>query len=1231
MLGSSAIKNYINTSNSVYTKPRVFLEFNGNDYGQPYFCGTGDYPDSSFNNIKLTLSSDDSDPAPINSSQINSRGVSTAISGSAQATLLKVPYRNRSSDNSYYYAAYGPVGVRSAKFNMFLKSDYQWQQANGSPEYIENFKVVIQVYGVDASNNIVATEFTTKVVDVNSVDWTPVTVSFANPDDYQNTINRLKIRILIEPNQGEGVALLVSQLTCVEVSEYEVYVENRLPVSQVFNTMRPGEFMVDMPTASRPTVKVGDSTFAQPCSPMHMGTSYMLGDKYTYVQRSVLPFEGNPYSYYISGSDSESKKVWALYRNPVKTNKIVVKVNATVSSPSNFAIWILTSSGWQLVNTIATFDDSGLLVLRYDGAAWSNTALLPNACAKINPANGNINSDLLPNGQNYFSVYGIYFVASGMTLNNSDFTQNDKRLELVELSPRLEIEVTDYLQALDISSEIDSGDSVLPIGGLTSNSAKLTLSNIPIINALPDTVGDASSDIIPFSNFSTTSPVYGMLRKGVKVRGSWTITPSVTDPSSAIQSEEVPAFCMYVDEWRDNDFAIEVSAFDALKSIQSLRVRPVYLQGASVPEAIQAVLDPVGFGEYYFDDLRALRLLPFQQNSDIGFNIEDKIQHFWTSKENSLSEVLQDIFKVFQVGMYTDAYGAAKITSLYEYNQKFKAIQSGQSTNFTDVSDSSMSSVSLVERDRPQSITIKYKIPRVHISEPKADTTANKDQPLLTSVKQATQIIWSLKNTSASLPYLELTGSGINGIAQNYIPYDPQRATSITRDIPFSCDLLIDQEIVSYNGKEYLFSYKDANNSTVNKNITITKPEEIDMTVRSLMSKNNAKSITYKETGRLMNVVRGKYGTVPKRHNRATYAESSDKWVVRKFTKTDSGYKNGSTVSSPSKYWKSTEYGMYLACDQNDKVFFMHPSGIKDEDHQLRNKRNFYASFKIGDIPNQNDGYLGVGIGVTFDNGDIDNGLFLWFGVDSGKNKKSPVVWVEQVVGGEKKTLVAKDAFEYNEQLFNENENLDVNIAINEDRTKCMILVGGTSAFAKLVTVKEKPSDSTSTDKSKPTEEYKNFAVTLKRPLARGGTFGWAATNFGSGIMGKMMFGVSKKPEDMNNINVSNIPSPYGFNDKRPGETFYIGPSTLLDTIVNKELVPGFNNSSADNFTYTANPVARGIKVFEVDYDVFPAISDPQVMFLGYSYDINVYQDAPLYGSVPSLPKKKKPGKGGKR
>lgn len=986
-----------------------------------------------------------------------------------------------------------------------------------------------------------------------------------------------------------------------------------------------------MPSSIRPSVTIDNTEYPQQCTSTQTIMSYALGPKYEKLQRGVMPFEGNPYSYYVSGSKEvspDSHTVWSYYQNIFKANKIVIKINSLVSTPSSFTIKVLTSSGWSSdISSTYEFDSNGILTLYYNGSTWTDTKWSNNSYPIINSNTGSIK---IGSSSGYVNIYGIQFECNSLSVDNEDFTDLgylNKRLELIEISPRLEIDVTNYLESFDIIKEIDVESDIMPIGGISANSANIKLSNILVTVTEPDILipSDGDSDIPPFSNFSPLSPVKDMLKKGVKVRGGFDVYTSSPTGSGSIV-EYVPAFLMYVDQWKDVDFSIQISAFDIVKNLQTIKNRPVYLRGATIPDAIRSILDPVGFADYYFDSLNNLIVMSKKKNNPLDYSINSKIPHFWTSKDLSVSETLQDLAKVYQIAMYSDEYGAIKFTSLYEYGVKFEELTKGDTYEDFYIQDktesgtvSNLESAEFIENEKPESVTIKYRIPGVGMRQPGANDKEGKDVSLISKARQSTKIAWTLKEDDVILPYIELSGDGIVGISQNWIPYSPYQAGSIFRQIPYSSLLLIDEEVMSYDGIEYNFMYKTPSGFSMSQSYVITKPEDIDMIIKDLMSNENAKRITYTQSGRLVNVKRGLYGTVPARHTRRSI-NGATRWRAKELTRSDNTYKNASTVPFGSKKVANTENGIKVTSSNNDKIIFLYPNNDEDNSDVLGNKRRLSATFNIGDIPNSESGYLGVALGVKFEGDDIDSGLFVWFGKKPNKSKKEPVVFVEQVVNGNRKTLVAQDDFEYSDRLFDEGENLEIILSLNDTRNTCKVLIGGTSAFAKQVDVK--PGKGEEDTDEKPSKEYKDFPIQLEKPLGKNSTFGIVASHHATGILGQYLFGTSRKPDDMNDLNIYNMSDVYaGYKKKkRATKTYFIGENTFLETIVNRELVPGFNDAASDNFVYTANPVARGMRIFEVDYDTYPITSVPEIEFLGYNYDINAWQKAPLFGTKYSDP-----------
>jgi hypothetical protein len=1228
MLGDSTLQNHIKNGYAVDVKPRLFLEFNGNDYGHPYFIGTNNHPSASFTEISLAPRAGSPAVTTVN------RGFSIAMSNSDNAQLLKVTGSGNST-YSYFASATGSP-VNAVKFNMFLRSDYSYQKTISAPVPLESFRVNITISGITSGGKIIRSEMVSETIEVNSTEWKPVTLSFVNPDE---RVTAVRINFYLDPDNGQTAALLVNKLSSQKVAPYEVFVKERLPLSEVFEMNRPGEFLLNIPAAERPVVTSGVDTFNQQCTPVHMSMSYALGPKYQNVMRSVSPFPGNPYSYYVSGSQPESRKIWSLYQNSFRANKIVIKANAIAIKPNASVIKVLTASGWSAnLATGATFDNNGILTLYFDGQGWTTTAWEYNAYPKIGEygsiaAGGITVNKLGVDYSGYQEIHGIYYEAATLTVVNSDFsglTGSAPRLELIEVSPRLEVDVSPFIISTSIDKEISNDGVALPIGGISSNTMRATLSNIPIQVSTPDGLSGDMNDAIPISNISSTSPLKNLIRRGVKTRLLFDVDTLTRGIGAAAGKTTVPAFAGYLDSWSDDDFQINLTAFDGVKLLQAMQAAPLYLQRPKVSHAIQALFDSVGFGEFYARSLNRLRMLSAKPEDEVGVTPDETIPYFWTEKDATVSEVLADLCKVFQIGVYADEYGGCVFTSIYEYNKKFSVLvgssvvdESSGTLKYSgspqlyiqdytdDNSVSNLESATLLERERPEKINIQYISPTPSLGK----NARKKDQALgLTKKPFGRDKLWTLDEGTVVLPYVQIADPGITGAAQNYIPYHMDQQLSMMRAMDFEGMLLIDDEIVSYQGLEYIFTYKDRTGRTRGLKTNVNSPDQLDAIVSEIFTEKNGRDIVFHQSGRMVNVRRGLFGTPVGAHTR-TDINSVKSWKLLKFTKTGDGYGSG-TAQPRGEHWKETKNGISIKSNDPKELLFLYPKDDDDDDSaKVKNKKRLAAQLYLGDIPDKKDGYIGVGVGVNWDGSNkMTSGLLVWVGAESGKKKTEAHVIVQEVQSdGKIKTIISKNEFDYAENLIEEKENVEIFIAFDEERKQCKILVGGTSVFQK---EKKKSED----ERAKKTKRKKKIETYFDiRQIPKDSYFGVIAKDSGTGIMLQYQFGVSQDPEDLNDLEINDIDDDYmGRKAKRPGRTYYIGPNTLLDNIVNKQLIAGINDSSGDNFCYTGLPIARGIKLIEVDYDIYPVTDVPRYVWKGYTYDVAIFNDGDLVaGRVP--------------
>lgn len=1126
---------------------------------------------------------------------------------SGNSTFKESPVQGAiSSSSNEYYVDFSltSFAAKSAKIFLKLKSDYI-QQSQSSQMFLEEFNVNLRAVGT-LSGQVIYTQSITKNYMVNSTSWTDAYVSFANPD---SIIDKVRLYLTIDTPNDSKAGLLVDQIFAANVSDYEVYTEDRTPLSQVFMPNRPGEVLID----SGPQNVEINTTLSHPQqpTPTQMAHKYAIGDLFEKVQRSITPFSGNPYSYYISGSGWGSKRTWCIYDREIKTNKIVIKVNAIAAKPkmlapdipgeppaAAFNIKLLINKSWvKISSTSMSFNTNGIIVLYWNGTAWTTTPWTSNTVPTISESSGVIDK--------YVTIQGIAFdcLFQEYTLENSQLNKPDalEVLELVEISPRLELNLTKFVKSVKINKELDSSGIPLPIGITTSNTSIVDLSNIPITIGQADTNGSEDNDVVPISNYSQSSPLYGLLVKGVKIKGSFNL--DIGTASGVPNVVNIPSFIMYSERWAENGDRVTVESFDAIKRLQSTKARPLFLRDKTLNEIMYSILDSVGFGDYYFDELSKLKIVKYKNRLPTSLDstvLRQSVEYFWANEDNSVIEVINELLKVYQVSLYTDEYGAIRFISLYQINEKLKLVDESNVLYIQDMNEtlpssklrrSNLKSLSFEEIERPQKITLKYKKPMPSLS----DYRQRRNRPNVSMTQQATDIVWEPEEGSQVLSFFELASPGILTPTQNRIPFDVSSIFKINRAIENEGHLLIDHEILKYEGIEYKFSYKNSSGNSVFRIEVIKNKSDIDTVISEIYQTDQVSDISWTPTGYLVNVERGCFGTTQSAH-KVVVDGSRVGWLGREF---NSSYKQVSTIDEGDGSFGASNGNISIKCLKESGGILIYPSS----NNTVGNKRKLFARYVLNNVPSGKSGSLGCVVGLKMSSGEITDGLFIWTGI-TNKNKNTTItISIIQIVGGQVKVVSAPKDFDFSDDLFSEDEAMEMYVEFNSQMNNMKVFIGSTSLF-QVVNSKEDEKDP-----SKRKVAFKTLTTPIS-PIKKEGFFGFAALENGRGLLDALAFTANSDPRNLNDLTINNLEDGY-YSSSSTTPAYYANADTLLNQIIFNRFITGFNTFK-DSFIFTGAPVARGIKIWDVEYQDYPVIASPEVEFLGYTYDIEAVKD-PTY------------------
>jgi hypothetical protein len=1265
MLGDSTLRSSIEGQDTVEAKPQVVAEWNMNSIASSFIHGTETHPTSftplslqkgdaapaittitetsnfnrtfyspvfNDNSSQLIVASSSSSSALVsgyamtngvaslilknkinieNGDSIQISGVGTLFDGSyilssqiggvlisyntnnssSNVPLSSAPIQGRVSANvADYYVDFtvSTYASRSAKIFFKLKSDYN-HQSESSNQFLEQFNVTLRAVGLK-NNEPVYTQSITKNYLVDSTSWTNAHISFANPD---SQIDVVRVYLSVEPSNDYKAALLVDQIFGANVSDFEVYTEDRTPLSQVFDVYRPGEVILD---AGSKTVEINSTlTYPQQCTPVQMAHKYAIGNLYEKVQRSVTPFAGNPYSYYVSASGWGSKRIWCIYDKNINVNKLVIKVNAIAAKPAvdSFTIKILVNKQWQEINTDSmNFTNNGILTLYYNGSSWSNTAWSQSAIPTISTTTGQIDKKL--------SIQGVAFecVSQSYTIENSPLNKNDalETLELIEISPRLELDLSKYVVGLNINKELEGSDIPLPLGSITSNTATVDFSNIPIVINDSDAKTSETDDIVPISNYAIGSPLKDLLVKGVKIKGSFNVNTGLSSGTQTISN--APSFVMYVERWQESVDSVSAECYDAVKRLQSTKARPLYLKKKSINEIIYSILDSVGFGDYYFDELAKLKIVKYENdNAYISNTLDQSIEYFWAIDQDSVVDTLNELLKPYQVSLYSDEYGAIRFLSLYQINKKAESVSDTDVVYIQDMNQtlsggrvirSNLMNLEFEEIERPEKATIKYKRPMPSLS----DYRQYKDRKNVSMTENATDIVWEPEQFAQVLSFFKLASPGILTPTQNRIPFDVDSVSRLNRAIENSGYLLIDQEIIKYDGLEYIFNYTNSNGVTQSRLDVVKNASDIDRVISEIYQINQSSKITWTPSGQMVNVERGCFGTEPSPHVVLANGSRSG-WVGREF---NAAYNQVSSIDESDGTFGAANGSISIKSTKASGGILIYPSN----NNTVGNKRRFFSRYVLNNVPSGKTGYLGSVIGLKINNSQITHGLFIWTGI-TNKNKQTNItISIIQIVNGDVKVVSDPKDFEFTEDLFSDNEALEMYVEFNNEMNKMKVFIGSTSLF-EVVRSKDKEDDP-----GKRKVAFKTLTTDISS-IKKDGFFGFAALENGRGVLDSMAFTANSDPRNLNNIEINDLTDQY-YSSSSTSQAYYANANSLLNQIVYNQFIAGFSTFK-DSFVFTGAPVARGIKIFDVEYQDYPVIASPEVEFLGYTYNIDAIRN----------------------
>ena len=239
------------------------------------------------------------------------------------------------------------------------------------------------------------------------------------------------------------------------------------------------------------------------------------------------------------------------------------------------------------------------------------------------------------NNPDYFVTQGVntyrdFVFIKGIRIVVETMYAPNKTFDLIELSPRLKVDVTDYVLDYEINKNLAATDFGLPVGGLVASTGGINLSNhdgvfteLNVFNKTSKTGSIIANNLKPQIKFDFYEAV-------LNVNGYDKFIPLKT-----FYSENAAVATSGMED-------VSLNLRDAYFIFESNNAASIFLQNCTLTMAVALLLDNIGFSNYVFKNISTANdpVIPF----------------FFIEPDASVAEVLQRLAQATQTAMFFDEY-----------------------------------------------------------------------------------------------------------------------------------------------------------------------------------------------------------------------------------------------------------------------------------------------------------------------------------------------------------------------------------------------------------------------------------------------------------------------------------------------------------------------------------------------------------------------------------------------
>jgi hypothetical protein len=239
------------------------------------------------------------------------------------------------------------------------------------------------------------------------------------------------------------------------------------------------------------------------------------------------------------------------------------------------------------------------------------------------------------NNPEYFIKNGVttfrdFIFIKGLRVAVETMYAPNKTFDLIEMSPRLKVDLTEYTTDYEINKNMIATDFGLPVGGLVASTGNISLSNHDGTFTELNTFNTANNTGSIIANNLNPQIKFDFYETVLNVEGYDKFVPLKTfySENSAISSS--------------SSQDVSLSLRDAFFRLETKNAPSLFLQNCTLTMAVATVLDSIGFSNYIFKGISSANdpVVPF----------------FFVEPDISVAEILQRLAQSTQTSMFFDEY-----------------------------------------------------------------------------------------------------------------------------------------------------------------------------------------------------------------------------------------------------------------------------------------------------------------------------------------------------------------------------------------------------------------------------------------------------------------------------------------------------------------------------------------------------------------------------------------------